>query len=461
MQTSRSDRRLFWLRSLGGLAAPVLVSLTTTAALPAGDRLPPAPVQSAPGPLPNGTAEPAKGDLAAAPALAVADLPSLRRLALDKQPALAAYRASLAAAQLKAKALDELMVPTLIRKDLPIRRQQASRGVSIAEAQLCQAEWQTLYAVTRNYLSALYALEQQQVAADAINGLQQLRDQANRLAEGKVRPDVQPEHVQRLDFYLSHSQGRQEEAIQGYQRALAALREAVGIGPDCPLEIARQPLPDLSTSICREEIIKLALARRGDYAQAVLAAEVVCLEVDAQSLLHGPSGQTFAAAADIHATAVPQGSNDPDYKPGGLSLEMPTILPGSRNDRVEQARALSARAAAVADKTRNLIILEAEDAWLRWQEASRKKQKYAEARQKALAYNKDMQSGFALPVEADKPPKYRFDDVINANLLAAQAKLDYNQALYQADLALAALERATAGGFLSGLDPQICNTGGH
>jgi outer membrane protein TolC len=461
MQTSRLSRRLFWLRSLGGLAAPVLVSLSTASWLPAEENAPPAPMQAPGDATGNGTKVAANGDTTVKTAPAALDLPALRRMAMDKQPTLAAYRASLAAAQLKAKALDDLMVPPLLRKDLPIRRQQAARGVSIAEAQLCQGEWQTVYNVTRNYLSALYALEQQRVAADAINGLEKLRDQAKRWADANVRPDVQPEHVKRLDFILSHSQGRQEEAIEGYERALAALREAVGLGPDCPLEIVRQPLPDLTTTICREEIIKLALARRGDYAQVVLAAEVFCLEVDAQGLIHGPSGQTFAAAGDIHATLVPHGSNDPDYKPAGISLEMPTLIPGSQSDRVEQARALSARATAVVDKTRNLVGLEAEDAWLRWQEASHKKQKYAEARKKAIDYNEDMQSAFGQPVDPNKPVKFRFDEVINANLLAAQSKLDYNQALYMADLALAALERITAGGFLSGLDPQMCNTGGH
>jgi outer membrane protein TolC len=460
MQTSRSVRRRFWLRSLGGLAASALVSLGTASGLPAGDNPSPGPIQPAVGLVGITKDETGKGEAAVKTGPAASDLPSLRRWALDKQPVLAASRASLVAAQLKAKALDDLMVPTLLRKDLPIRRQQAARGVNIAEAQLCQAEWQTVYNVTRNYLSALYALEQQQVADDALQDLNSLKTFV-KTHQGD-RSDLVPEHLDRLEVYIRLAQARREEAVTGYQRAVAAVREAVGVGPDCCLDLAHQPLPDLNASICRDEVIKLALARRGDLAQAILAAEIVCLEIDAQEAQHGPSGQTFAAGSDIHVIVPPQGSNDPNYKPGGLALEMPTLLPGSKSNRVDQARALSARAAAVADKTRNLIALEAEDVWLRWQEASNKKQKLIEARDKAAAYSKAIREDFeATMPDGDKKFKVRFDDVLNAGLLAAQAKVEYNQAHYQADLGLAGLERVTAGGFNSGMDPQLCNPGGH
>jgi outer membrane protein TolC len=440
------------------MAAPVLVSLSTAAGLPAEEN-PAAPVQATVGTPANGNGEPAKADTTTKPAPVPSDLPSLRRLALEKQPSLAAARASLAAAQLKAKALDDLMIPTLLRKDLPIRRQQAARGVTIHEAQLCQAEWQTVYNVTRNYLSALYALEQQQVANDALQDLDSL---LTFVKTHKDRSDIVDEHKDRLEVYIRLAQAKREDAVQGYQRALAAVREAIGAGPDCCLEIIRQPLPDLSASICRDDVVKLALTRRGDLAQTILAAEVVCLEIDAQEAQHGPSGQTFAAGSDIHVVVPVQGTNDPEYKPGGIGLEMPTLLPGSKSDRVEQARALSARAAAVADKTRNLIALEAEDVWLRWQDAVNKKQKLVEARDKAAAYSKAIREDFETTMpDGDKKFKVRFDDVLNAGLLSAQAKVEYNQALYQADLCLAGLERVTAGGFLSGLDPQLCNNGGH
>src|SRR5262249_42829185 len=115
-----------WRRYLGGLAAPAVLSLAATGFADPPD-------------LPERTAAPAAE--AAPQGVCGLDLAGYRRLALERQPSLAAYRASVAAAEAKAHALDNLHVPTIIRRDLPTRRQQAAQGVVAAQAQLAQAEW--------------------------------------------------------------------------------------------------------------------------------------------------------------------------------------------------------------------------------------------------------------------------------------------------------------------------------
>src|SRR4051794_23195694 len=82
-----------------------------------------------------GAAEPEKlaapAAEAAAPARAqVLDLAGCRRLALERQPAIAAAQASLALAQARAAGLDKLHAIPLVASDLPIRRQQAALGVA-------------------------------------------------------------------------------------------------------------------------------------------------------------------------------------------------------------------------------------------------------------------------------------------------------------------------------------------
>src|SRR5688572_17080233 len=88
---------------LGGLAAPLGLGFAL-----AGEPLPP------PGKSP--------------PVVAVAPpagLAGLQQLALEHQPSLKAYRASLAATRAKADALGSLpAVAGLVRKDLPTRRMQ-------------------------------------------------------------------------------------------------------------------------------------------------------------------------------------------------------------------------------------------------------------------------------------------------------------------------------------------------
>src|SRR5205823_7842281 len=132
-------------RILAGLLIPA--GLSVIAAMPAAEPL----------------AQPGKK-----PAIVVEEPPpglaALRLLALEKQPALAAYRASAAAAEAKSEALDRLKLASLIRRDLPTRRHQAEQGVLAAHAQLNKAEYDTLYAVTRTYLSVVYAQQQLAIA---------------------------------------------------------------------------------------------------------------------------------------------------------------------------------------------------------------------------------------------------------------------------------------------------------
>src|SRR5262249_31786970 len=98
-------------------------------------------------------------------------------IAYERQPALAAYRASLASAQAARAALQQLRGPAvLISPDLPIRRHQASIGVTIAEATLRQAELDTADAVTRMYYTVMYARAQLEVATTVTEDFKFYRD---------------------------------------------------------------------------------------------------------------------------------------------------------------------------------------------------------------------------------------------------------------------------------------------
>src|SRR5262249_54441349 len=132
---------------------------------------------------------------APAPGPIVLDLAGARRLALEKQPALAAYRASLAAAQAKAHALNNLpAVSNVLAPDLKIRRQQAAIGIQIAEAQLNQGTWDALEAVTRVYWAAVYADVQRTTLDDTLARLRTRRDEAE-LTWMKDRLEIYIEYV--------------------------------------------------------------------------------------------------------------------------------------------------------------------------------------------------------------------------------------------------------------------------
>jgi outer membrane protein TolC len=366
------------------------------------------------------------------------ELQTCIQIALQRQPALAAYRASQAAAEIGASSLQNLRVPTFLARDLPYRRQQACLGVVIARAKVLQAELETTYAVTRTYLSVLYARQQHAMLVQAVEALRERQKEAKEILDKGLRRDLTERTLQRIAVYEQVAESRRHEAEEGINRARAALREAMGVGPDFPLEVAGE-LAFVPFEVEREQIVELALTRRPELVQASNAAAVVALEVPAQHARCRTQVQTFAAGSDLHANPVPQGSSNGDYRPGAVGLEMPPNLVGSRKARVERARAYQARAEAVVEKTRNLIALEAEDAYFKWLELSRKAAQLRQAAESAERLAEDIRQDYR---NMRGPTTY--EDALNARVLASQLRAQATEALYQYNLAVAALVRVTA-----------------
>jgi outer membrane protein TolC len=368
------------------------------------------------------------------------------RIAIDNQPALAGHRASLAAAEAQSEGLHKIPVPSFVSKELCIRRQQADMGVTIASAGLDQVEHETVYAVTRTYMTVLYARKQEAVAKEAVDKLTVSRQNAERLLKA-ANPEfkVTQSDIDKLNVYIALAKTKQAEAAQGTKRAIAALREAMGVGLDCGLEPADVPIPYKKQDLDRKQLIELALTRRGEMVQATTVNDVVGLEVKAQQGAWLLTKRTFAAVVDIHARQIPQGSSNGEYRPGALGLEMPTTFAGPRSARVERARDLHDRAGAVVDKTRNLITLEVEDSFLKWEEAAHKLDLLAKTSELASTLADNLQTRFS---EMGQVPA---EDVVRSYLVSSQAQATYNEALFQHALGLAALERVTAGGFDAGL----------
>src|SRR5262249_6117938 len=129
-----------------------------------------------------------------------------------------------------------------------------------------------------------------------------------------------------------------------------------------------------------------------------------------------------------------------EYRPGAIGLEMPTLMVGPRRTRVERAGDLAARAAAVVDKTRHLVALEAEDTFLRWEEAARQLPLAKEAADKAQPLAIKTQQNFA------GGQSVRVKEVLDSLVHGEQSRAASNEALYRYLIGLAALERVTAGG---------------
>jgi outer membrane protein TolC len=402
----------------------------------------------------------------------VLDLPGARRLALHRQPALAAYWASLAAPLAKARALDNLCVPTVLRPDLRVRRQQVCLGITVSQALVCQGEWEAVHAVTRAYLAYLYAREQLRLADRAQDQFEQVKqfkkDLETRNGWIPVLPrepfDTQDRHaIDQVIALESALRAQRLQAEEGVRRALGALREAVGAAGECHLLAAGEDLPEPQMVPPCDLLVKLALQRRGEAVRAWQGAEIIALEADAQDARHGLKAETFAAASDIHAQPVPQVSDSAAYAPLVVGVEMPTLLVGKRADRVAQARALACRARAVVEKVRQLIVLQVEDAHARCVYTAGRVQELdtalAEARDHLAALREERRKS---PLVRDRTP---LTQILMAAVAASQIESQRNLALYEHNLALAGLERVTAGGFCPAFlppppDPNGTSAGG-
>jgi outer membrane protein TolC len=124
---------------------------------------------------------------------------------------------------------------------------------------------------------------------------------------------------------------------------------------------------------------------------------------------------------------------------------MPTLLVGSRAERVKHAETLRIRAESAAESTRNLIALEVDDAYLRWEEATEQARKGKEAADEGDKMAEGLRKSFTAGL------KVKVEEVVTSRVLASQARSEYNEFLYKQLVALADLERISAGGFNPGL----------
>jgi hypothetical protein len=333
-----------------------------------------------------------------------------------------------------------------MRSDLPIRRQQARLGIEAAQAELARLQADNRYVVTRAYLSVLYARVQRKVLDDLIEDLIFLRDRVRASIEKKERPEWTAATVDLITMYLRRTEARRTEADRGIALALAVVRESLSLEPNACLTISEEPIPQPSVQVCREDIIAAALAHRGEIIEANLASEATVLEADVQATrCRNGTFHTFAAANDLHSKQVQQPVYGEEFRPGGIPLAMPDILVGPRANRVETAQDYSVQAAAVAQKTRNLVILEAEESYFTWEEWSKKAALLGEAARIGDRLGRELHDEFRGSL------RRLVQALVPESLLAAQTRTDYNETLYRQAIALAALERVTNGAFCAGL----------
>lgn len=364
-------------------------------------------------------------------------------IALERSPALRAALMSERATGLSSRALNNIgSVGAVFAPDLPIRKEQASRGLIAAAADVQKKRSEIVQDVTRLYYTVVYARQQEAIADDVVALLEQLVKIAADLLETPQPGTLTRPLLYTMELGLGDARTLQLRAKTGRLQAMAALEEVMSVCEgEFPFRVKDRELPVIGAKarLTKEMVVDAALACRPEMALAAAGVDAFRLEVYAQARVPcRQSVRTFASGSDIHARQVPQGSRDATYRPEAIAPEMPPQLVGSKLDRVARAGAYCERAEAVYEKTRNLVALEAKAAFFDLDKAARG----VEVGKVKFDRGKKLYDSVRDNIDN---PKFPREQLVAQYAAGAKAQSDYVEAVYQHLLALAALERITGG----------------
>lgn len=367
-------------------------------------------------------------------------------IAVERQPSLKAAFASQDSTTIARQALYNIgPVGNLLAPDLKVRKAQADRGLTAAEAEVQKVHAEVVHDVTRLYYSVVYARVQVQHLEDVVAQIEAFADFSKKLLNSTTPGEMTQAKYDTMLLAVSKVRKLRGTAQTGVKKAEAALREAMGVSDgSLKFRVKDRELPVMQQNypLKSEEVVEMALARRPELIMAQAGADAFRLEACAQDRVRfRRKVPTLAAGSDLHAKLFPTGSRDPgqNYRPEPILPEMPGMVVGRRSERVARVEALSRRADSVQEKARNLIVLEAESTFLEWDEAA----KNIAFSKEALTAAKDLMEKIQ---ESFDNPKAQKDQLIRGYGEAAEAIAEYNSAVFQYLLEMAAMERVTAGG---------------
>ena len=362
------------------------------------------------------------------------------------QPRLMAAYSSLRAAEAGVQGLNGLgRIADRLSSDLPIRRQQAALGLRVGQAEVDKVRQETVYDVTFLYFSYVYARQSEQTAVDVLEQLDAYYKFAEDLVNSGVKQPgltIDKPALYNLQAIIGKVQMLRLEAETKRRQTLVALREAMGVGPECDFQPAATQLPIMGEDgggLTEELVVQWALTRRPELVQTATAVAVFSLEPAAQALIrYRPQVNTLAAGTDLHSKLVPLPLRNGQYRPGGLDTEMPISLVGKTSDRVARACEYAARQGFQHETTAGLVRAEAAAAFIDWDSAT---VRMGLAKKRFETSRRALEEATAAASTRPNPQQ-----LVATQTVAGEAQADYVKAVYEHLVFLAKLQRVTAGG---------------
>ncbi|HUR52641.1 MAG TPA: hypothetical protein VMZ71_00790, partial [Gemmataceae bacterium] len=151
-------------------------------------------------------------------------------IAMERSPSLRALRETQAATAASAQALNNIgSIGAILAPDLPIRKQQAARGLIAAAADIRKKQNEMVQDVTRLYYTVVYARQQGAIADDVVAQIELLVELARGLLKSPQPGDITQGKIDLMELGLSAAKDLRMEARTGALKAMAGLRQLMNV----------------------------------------------------------------------------------------------------------------------------------------------------------------------------------------------------------------------------------------
>ncbi len=319
----------------------------------------------------------------------------------------------------------ETSLPIFTFGKLSAGRRAVGHLVNGSEAMLQRARDQAAFDVARAYWGYQTARNADVSVQKTRDRIKQAQDTAKKLLADKSE-QITRSDAMKIDYVAEEVEAQHASALKNRDLAVTGLRLLVGAEPGEPLEIAQQDLPEPRQAPNPDELLRRALAQRPETraANEAVSGRQALVELERAKLW-----PDFALIGGFHWTDTTNASNP--HLGMQITLDIPQKLA-----RVRQAEADLMEAMALQAGAQQLVKLELQQAL----------GDLAEARIRVERYGRETQIGKQLATQA----AVAFDsglgearEMLENILLHTRADGERLKALYDAQLAWAALEKAT------------------
>ena len=319
----------------------------------------------------------------------------------------------------------------------------AEHGVALQQALLDRARDQSVFDVTR----AFWGYQTAHAGVLSVDSVRKRVGDAQKMAKDLLEEgsdQISRNDSLKIDYLKEELEAQYASTVKNERLAYNSIRALLGAAPDEVIEVSRQALPDAPEVPDRARMMARALEHRPEVraARAGVAARQKLVEVERGKLypdLALIGGATFTYTSNATNPNTPFANNPYNERGAYAALALRGTLDiGQKLARLRQTEADLKEAEALARGAQQLIRLEVESALNDLEEARVKVDRFS--REAAIGKQLAVKAGLSFEGGLGTAR-----EMLEDTLLFARADGSRLGALFDAQIALAALEKAVGG----------------